>query len=299
MTAAIGSFDDEDLRALQGFGGINSPSNSPLLEPPSVPCGISSASSITQASKTKPVPIHRPAIEEPQVNIMIPLMALSEKMGDSRNRQLDIQSEEHITFRSNIDQLELKVQTEMDQMKKESNSRGTWDTLFTISQYLISAGAIVVGATMVGLPAALLIASGVIGIGNRVLQDTNLLKSAVEWYTKSAELQRKITQNIEMGAFILQMGLGLAGGFAAGIGAEYARNIALGLNLFGAGAKVGSEYYKKRLADINSDLTKTRYQITSNNEAISQSTRDAAKLLEAPEIELMKNAIRDQAVSID
>jgi len=298
---AIGSYDDDDdliKRAihLQSLGGVNY--TPPPIQIPA-PQGLSSVSSIDSAQRKEVVPQHRPLIEEPQINIMIPLTALTQKLDQSRNRQAELIGADVKLLQEEREIHEEEVKSKLNKIAEDAKSAGTWETAVNVSQYALGLAAIGVGATLGGWPAYLLIASGVVGIGNRAIHDTNILQSGLEWYSKSEEVQKRVSQNIEMGFFTLQMGLGLAGGFAAGVGTPLSNSLSTGFALFGGGARVGADFYNKKLSDTNSALTRTRYQITANNQTIDQYAKDASKMIENSEIEVMRNAIRSQEVSMD
>ena len=74
----------------------------------------------------------------------------------------------------------------------------------------------VIGASLTagGAPWAggLLIASGIMGLGNRVLQETGGWQVVAAWFTKSIEHQKRLVQKLENGSpSIFPWGIGLAG----------------------------------------------------------------------------------------
>ena len=303
MSLAIGSYseDEDDLikraSALQGLGGVN-------YTPPSIqipaPGGLSPLSSIGSAPKKEAIPQHRPALEEPR-NITLRLIDVTIAEQDLSARRTDLLNTEVAEFRADQTRLEAEDNEKLAQKARDANSQGSWDTFSMVTQYTLGALTIGAGIYTGGLPGYLLVASGVIGVGNQALHHSKLLPSAVAWLTKSAELQRKITLAIDIGALTLQMGLGLAGGFmnqGAKAATAYATSA---LSVAQAGTKVGSEYYKKRIADTNSELTKIRYQITANNHELNRAATEAKKALEQPTAlaEVTKSAIRARQVSMD
>lgn len=186
-----------------------------------------------------------------------------------------------------------KLNTEREEaLKKEAEayqSRMTWGTLATVSQYVYAISSIVTGSP-------LLIGAGVIALTNRVLHDTPLLEIITSWITKSEESQRKITETIESGAFYLQLGLGLAGGlwawqtgaFAAARAANLDTYIGKATTILGAasgvvnaGARVTSEYYKKKSADYEAKLKMISGNTTSDQQTLTQETDKVERMIES------------------
>lgn len=310
---AIGSYDDDELRtrAMQGIGGVSFTPLAGTIAPP----GLSPISSISEAPEKEPVPQHRPTLAPPR-HIMIDIIGShmeTERLAGKNVRMFDAEVAKNLT---DIDKLSVEKQEAIESEAKAAKARTTWTALSLIAQYVSSVGLIILGTALGGVPAALLVGAGVIGIGNRILHDTNLLQVAVEWYTKSEELQKKITHNIEMGAFFLQMGLGLAGGFAAWhagafAGLQAANTLAVtqkttsiisaASGLMNAGSQVGIAIYNKRIADLQARMKEINMGITTDHQTMYQDSNRVNRMIESyqMETEVMQKAIRNLEVSQD
>lgn len=181
------------------------------------------------------------------------------------------------TFSNIINQLE----TELDTLETERNnleagcnslrtkiskigtSEKSWGTIAMVAQYVASAATIALGiasiATGAGTPAGvLLVASGVVGLTGRILQDTGALQGLASWMSASKEMQKRIVRGIDMGFFVTSLALGLSSYaftsspqiFATLLQTERARKIALGITYGAWAAKGGIDL---RLAFLQKD----------------------------------------------
>ncbi len=314
MSVDATSFDDEielHSRATPGLGGV---SFIPVPPTMAAPAGVSSVSSIAETPKRETAPQHRPVLPLPK-NVMIDVINVCQ-MGSERliAKESKIFDAEVAKCRTEMDLLEAEKHKILENEAKAVQSRDTWSTLSKIAQYVSSVGLIILGAACGGWPAAVLIAAGVVGVGNRLLHDTNLLQVAVSWFTKSEELQKKITRNIEMGAFFLQMGLGLAGGFAAWYAGAFAAAhgitavtavkkassiISAASGVMGAGAKVGVEFHKNKIAKMEARSTEIKYQLNADSHVMSEKAAQMNKWLEMEQsvAEGNQKAIRSLEIS--
>jgi hypothetical protein len=198
----------------------------------------------------------------------------------------------------NIEKLSIEKHEALKRAAEEIENRDTWDVLVNVAQYIGSASSIVLGiaciATGVGTaPGALLIASGGLGLLNRVMHDTHGWESVVAWFTESKELQTKIANKIEMGMFLLSLGLGLAGGiwaYSAGAFTAVAEGgrqtfmtkagqaIALSGAFMGAGSKVGGSIVERRIAHLQARIREIDTQMTTNHQKTYQTSSDAEKM---------------------
>lgn len=175
-------------------------------------------------------------------------------------------------------ELQLLSEERATLLRKEAeaaSSHSTWNHLSNLAQYVAGVGTIVLGTMCGGWPGACLVASGVIGIGNRVITDTHLLQSGIERLTQSEELQRKLLHNIETTGFLLQFSLGLAGGVGAGI-QGMSRMITTLTSVTQLGPKFGVAYYDKKTALLQARLRQTQ----DTAKLTEQNLLDEAKRLE-------------------
>lgn len=315
MTAVttIGSYEDDQdfrIRSLQNTGVNFTPVASIMA-----PQGPSSVSSIAPAEK-KEVPQHRPQLAAPSYFMpeLIDLQLNAEQLNakDVRVTGADIQK----CLAENERLSAEKDEVLKEEAQKAAHSQSTWNTLSVIAQYITNMSLLVAGTSLGGVPAFLLVGSGVVGLGNRVAHDTNFLQAAVAWWTQSAELQKKYTQKIEMAAFFLQMGMGLAGGvWAVQAGALAAARTATALDVTrkastiitsastvaGAGTKVGADFYKKRVTDIEAAQNEITGQITTNSQTITQGSQQMSRGIESTSTqnEGLRRAVQALEVSVD
>ncbi len=315
MTAlvdAIGSLDEEELRirSLQGAGGVHFTPVASIMAPQ----GISSVSSIGPAEKRE-VPQHRPALPTPRQNVMIDVLGAHRETERLMAKGARVFDEEIVKSMADVDKLAAERQEALENEAKNVKARTTWSTLSIVAQYISGIGLIALGWACGGLPAFLLIAAGGVGIVNRVIHDTNFLQAAVAWWTKSVELQQKIVRNIEMGAFFLQMGLGLAGGFAAWqTGALAAAHINSAIikeklvstitgaaGVLSMGAKVGSSHYDKKIAYIQARMKEIDAQTNIDHLTMYNDSIQISKMVDSTQsqTEELRKAIRAQEVPQD
>src|SRR5690606_25278802 len=102
----------------------------------------------------------------------------------------------------------------MDECLQQEALRGTsyWDTACKIAEYATAIGMILMGASTKGSAGTLLSLAGGVGIACQVEKDTRVLSLALSWLTHSQHMQQKISERILLGAFFLQVGLGIVGG---------------------------------------------------------------------------------------
>lgn len=312
MAAAIGSLDEEELRvrSLQGVGNAHF---LPPLTNAVVPSGLSPISSIGAAPK-KEVPQHRPNLAPPK-HIMLDVIGSHMETERLTNKSAKIFDAEVAKNFTDIDKLAAEKQEALENEAKAAKARTTWNALSIVSQYVAGIGMIVMGSACGGWPAALLIGAGVVGIGNRVIHDTNFLQAAVAWYTKSEELQKKITHNIEMGAFFLQMGLGLAGGIWAWQAGTLAAAQINGLTIktkmesiitgaagvMSAGSRVGIAYYDKQIAYLLARRRDIDTQTALDHQTMYHDSTQMSKMVESAQSQTdeIRKAIQALQISQD
>jgi hypothetical protein len=289
---------DPEYQARSLQGAAVGAATAPLF--PALPSGKASLSTIAPAT--------RPEISQPK---HIVLNVLGSHMENQRlaARSIEILFERPINEAlKNVDQLNLEKQEPLENEARSAKSRATWSTLSIVSQYISSAGLIALGG-----PSC--VAAGVIGIGNRILNDTHLLHAGVSWYTKSVELQKKITNTIETTASFLQMGLGLAGGFAiwqsgalsaAQINSRTIHQgiksvISLATGVTSVVSKVGTGYHDKQIAYLRAQMREIDTQSTNEHLTIHTQTKEMGRMVEAAQSETdeMKKIIQALQISQD
>ncbi len=308
------AFDLDEIRTrTKNIQGVGAPLPSqPLLPPVKTPSGLSSISSLDQSDQEVHVPQHRPILSAPQKNIMYSLIKAHNETERLANKSTDLFNVQVTQSLGEIDKLTTERQEAIRKEAEAAKSRDTWSTLSTVAQYVAGAGAVAFGVAIGGLPGFCIAGAGFAGTVNRLAQDTQF----IAWYTKSEELQQIIKQKIEMSAFCLEMGLGLAGGlwawqagaFAAARGASAvemvrkASSIISGASVVaGAGSKIGQQFYNKRSSDLTARMKELESEITTAGQNLTQETTRMRKELEAgdSEVEQIRKAIQNLEVSQD
>jgi hypothetical protein len=316
--AEIGSIESElddyefHVRNMQGVGPVYSPL---LLPPAEVPKGISSLSSIGSIDKEILTPQHRPTLSEPQ-HVMYELLALHRRDEELISEEVQLRKEGIDASLKKIDQIELEREEALQKEAEAAKSRSTWSTLSQISEYITGVGAVGLGFAIGGLPGWCIGGAGLIGVGNRVAHDTHLLQTTVAWYEKSEELQKKLTREIEMGVFLLQTGLSLAGGVSGwqmgsftaihpDSGVEVMRQVSSAVTTASgvatASAQMGKEIYNKRISDYNAQVKELDLYKTSENHQMAEQTKLISKTIESDnaKIDQLRRAVRNFEVSLD
>jgi hypothetical protein len=317
MSSVDLDLDDYELRAraMQGLDAAYWPM--PLAPIPAPP-GLSPHSSIKAVDAEITLPQHRPSLQAPK-NIMCSLLAMhneTERLTARHATQFEADVKKTM---AEIDDLSIKkdeaIQNEADLVK----TRETWSALATIAEYITGIAAIILGTAIyavAAVPGALIIAAGAIGTTNRVIHDTHVLKTFVEWYTKSVDLQKKITNFVETSAFFLQLGLGLAGGIGAWKAGAFAAANAASANdivqkfssivapasgVVSAGATVGTKIYEKRISDANATIKELDCDISTGNHSITKESGKINRDIEdtESEVEVIRRAIKNLEVSQD
>ncbi len=292
---------DDDLiaRTIQGF------SSEPVLPLAPIPLGLSSPHSTIE----EVAPLYTPILMPPKENIMLKVIGAhqeTERLAGKRTQAFEAESAVAL---AEIDRLSLEKEEAFRQELEAAKSRDSWSTIASVAQYITSFGSVVLGMTVGGVPGFLIGASGVIGGALRLTRDTHLLDPAVEWYTKSVELQTSIKEQIDMGATYLQLGLGLAGGAAAWYtgalaahATDYLTKLPSVIAATGQAAKTGAElgkaYHNKRIADVNANAKELELDISEQRQTLTHQTKEIGEVLDADESELeqIRKAIQRQEV---
>ncbi len=303
---AIGSFDWDDLEVRAAHAMAPGAELSPVFKP--APQGLSTESTLAPAARTA-APQSRPVLEKPRCqsgapNIMYALINdVHKKSEEQAEVSVKLLGEQIKQDMADIEHLAAERQKALEEHAKDIKKRNTWGILGTVAQYVLSAATIALGiacvSTGVGAgPGALLIASGGLGLFNRVMNDTGAWKAVAAWFTKSEELQRKIAQGIDMGMFFLSLGLGIAGGvwaFKAGAFAAAGaldadaklNHIAAGIATAAGGAeaafKIGGAAVDNRIAKTDAKMKESDGQSNLDYEEVNENTRQAEKVIRSTE----------------
>lgn len=206
--------EDEDKFRVHG---VNSVPDASLVQPIQHSSqGISSASSIGLMGNEAPLPRHRPQLEPPtpKAHYMLDLLYLHQKVEDTVAKELIVFKAQSKTDVAEIERLQKEKDEALQKYAADAASRNNWTVLGNIAQYLVAGTSIAVGITLGGW-GSMLVASGVAGLGYRVVRDTVGWQSVAAWLTKSVETQKKLVHQIEMGFLTVELGTGLAGGVGA------------------------------------------------------------------------------------
>ena len=268
----------------------------PILSVQKLP-SFSYDSSIAPSNAMPSLSPHRPKLAHP----MLGLIKLHQKMEEQSGRCADHFSREVERDQTEIERLQKEKEKALLDHAKEMALRNSWSTYANIAQYLTSTASFILGiasiSSGIATPAGiLLIASGGLGLANRVMTDVGGWKAVASWFTKSEELQRKIASRIDMGGFFLSMGMGLAGGiWAVSTGALTAaaaasqntimNQVATIVGVAGATLRTALQFGKaqseKKLAYLKANLIEQDTNITLSSTHLSEESKRMERLLES------------------
>ncbi len=307
---------DDDYERRARLGGIGHFPLQPLLNPIlPVPLGSASPISSIDVAEQRPTTAKRqsPALPLPSKNIMLEVLRAHNETERLTGKQTDIFHAEVTQNSADLEKLSGEKDEALRKEAEAAKSRDSWSAFSNIAQYITGIGTIFVGTTMGGVPGAVMVAAGVVGTGNRIIQDSGFLKAAVAWYTQSDELQRKITHQIETTASALSLGLGLAGGaaawyagtFAVASGVELAQKISIATTtastIAGASSQVGVNVYNKRKSDILATMKEIDLKMTTASQKTTQEVSTMSQLFESnnSENDVVRRAIQNLEVPLD
>lgn len=302
-------FDDELQRArfMQGVGAA--PLEPIAIQPPKT-LGLSSVSSIELAADS-------PVLEAPRQNMITRILKAHTRTEELTSEKSKLfENYVHKSFETTKEREQVKEETFLKEMEA-AKGRDTWEAVSHMAQYIGCVATMTAAITLGWSLSGILLGAGAIAGGIiRVANDTHLLQAALEWYTKSRELQIELKRELEQCAFILQCGLGLAGGLAAwqagfiaafdainvvDYTAKASNMISTTSTVMNVGGQVGRAYYNKHLSDYMADSRQLDHQIAEGRYAIGRETRDIQALLEDNESEVnqIRKAIQQQEVDFD
>lgn len=278
--------------------------SAPLLPPPiaPIPPGFSPLSSIAPATS----------------NVMVALISTHQKTERLAARAALLFDAEATKTLAQLDKLAIEQAEELRKTAEAAASRKTWGTLSTVAQYVTGTGTVLLGVSLWqvpggAVPGTALIASGVIGLGVRTLHDTQAIEAAVAFFTTSQELQQQIAHRIEMGAFFLEMGLGLAGGVGAwksgalalaqingGVAEKTLSAIFTGTNqALSIGGRIGQSHHQKKLSESQARFKELDTQKFLQEQALQDETKQMTKMIESTQADSLQKAVRAQEISLD
>lgn len=304
MSISLGFDFDDELEKARLIQGVGAPALEPIAIPPPKALGLSSLSSIESVDGPKPNAITR----------ILKAHTRAEDLTAERAKLFEAHS--HQSFQR-IQELEREKEEAFLKEIEANKGKDTWESFSKIAQY-VSCVASMTAAVAIGwtLPGVLLGAAAVAGGLYRVAEDTHLLEPVLEWYTHSRELQIELRQEIAQYAFILQCGLGLAGGlaawqagliaaFEAANAANYTAQAATMLShtstAMSVAGRVGTAYYNKHMADYMAEGRRLDQAVSDRKYDIGRETRKIQEVLEDNESQeqAIKKAIEQQKVDFE
>lgn len=191
------------------------------------------------------------------------------------------------------------------------NNASTWETIKNVGSYFAFATSTLVGMTNANpIYATALVATGAVGLVNRVLSDTGVWKKIASYFVKEVESQESVSRYIDNGFTIATAGAGLffaAGGVYFGVDALLAQNNwallknagYFGSSLISAVSSYGethtkSEVYKSEsiLTNIESKHTDLSNDLKFKSAIIEQTAKERSGIL-SQVYSTIKNLIDD------
>lgn len=293
--------DSDDDWALRGIGrGVGAPVELPYTPiSPILPQPNSSSISSAKAEPLTTSPRPQLAAPPPRKNFMIGLIDAHRETERLIGQHTELFERQTQTDLAEAERLSQEKERLLQEAAQETAHGETWGVLGTVSQYILSSTTIVIGAACIAtgagtVPGALLIASGGLGLMDRVVKDAYGWENVAAWFTQSEELQIKIAERIETGIFLVSLGLGLAGAvgaYSSGAlkAAELGRHaivkkVGTAIGIAGgaaaASAQLGGSIVQRRLAHMHAKKRELEAAETANHQTLSDSASDAEKMIE-------------------
>ncbi len=291
---------------------IDETSLQPQLAPP-IPPGISGASSIAPAPSLDNLyeTFSRAFLPIPQPHYMIPILEVGRELSRMQGKEFNLIEGEIESDLGRVQALNLEKIQMMQLHTKELESKVKWSAWQTVTQYIAATTSIVIGsgcvATGAGAAAgAFLIASGALGLVNRVASDTGSWQWMTSLFVAEQEKQINIARQIDTGLSAVSLALsfgGTIGAYNAGVlkflavSREPILKAASSLGLLNSGLKVsmsfGGGLADKRQSKLLADLKVVVLRENLLREGIKMDTPQATRTIQlAEEIDrVLKNAI--------
>lgn len=267
MTSVTLDWNDSDKLRVNGLFAPDLALFQPIQP---VPNGLSLDSSIGRVEGEFHPPRHRPQLEAPKQHYMLDLLDLHQGVEKTLSKELGQFKTQSTMDLNAIEKLEKEKEETIKKNIEETAARNNWGVLGTVAQYLTSSSSIAIGVSLGSGWGPLFIASGVAGLGNRIVRDTVGWQTVASWFTQSVENQKRLVRGIEMGFLAVEMGTGLAGGFGAALSGSFskmaadvtnltaAKKISSTIQAAGTGLKVtsqlGKTFFDQKVNDLQGRL---------------------------------------------
>lgn len=239
-----------------------------------------------------------PVEAEPKRHYALDLLDLQNDIEELVDQYVE---QSHVQIKEDMKELEELEESKHAAMRKhaaEVAAQQTWSIWSTIAQYVASAGSIVLGISITAVaPVAggLIIASGALGLSNRVLNDVGAWNRVAEWITSDTERQSAWAQRIDTIVFIASVGLGLVGGIMAiSAGAfnmaanasadDVAKKVGMVMSVAGsavsAGTRFGGALADRRALRLQANIRETEANLFDTRQEMNNKTKDVKETIE-------------------
>jgi hypothetical protein len=319
MSVDVVGFDDDfDLRRVEAFGPV---SFEPIGVRTAAPAGLSAVSTIKPVETEESLPPLRPKLVPPMKGYMLDIIELQNEFEEITSQYIDMASE---TIHTQIDQLQAISKERADALQKhaaEVATQQTWGVWATVAQYITTTASVILGisliSTGVGATAGyFLVASGGLGLVNRVANDLGAWNYLASCFADSFEDQQKIARWIDLGIFITSLSLGVAGGViaykvgafalaAAASGQEISGKVTqiVGLagSILGMGARVGESLAARKSLNLQADIQLIDARSFNTRRDLDESSLDTKKTIEtaASIAEEVRRAVLSSEIHLD
>lgn len=264
---------------------------------PSVPLGISGDSSISPASKPAEgiwAAIARPFSLPRTPNYMFALLNIEQRMTKTLEKE-GTQLEAEI--KSDLKRLEVLNREKIDMLKSHAEalkSQAQWNAWQAVTEYVAYSGSIALGlacfSSGVGVtPGLFLIASGVIGLVNRVGADSGAWRWTASYITANQERQQHLAQAFDSALTATAIALSILGAYGIYYAHVYERlamsSLEVAMNALNTAAiglqltqKAGESYHHSRSLEIQAALKHTQERTTALQTEISMDTAEIQKM---------------------
>lgn len=295
MTTSEINFLNSDPGRLAAFLERKRAGEAPVAQLPILPIQHNpTISTLANAESAPSSLIQRPQLSPP--NYMREVLSLQTGVEDTLKRQIDVFRVDSARETKSLEALEEEKTRVLLKHAEEVAAKNSWSVLATVSQYIAGSSAIFMGIASGGWAGVALIASGSLGLGNRVIHDTVGWQAVAAWFTRNEALQKSLAHKIEMGSFYLSLGLGLAGGmwaYHAGTLAmtqgasvyavaadKIGKVVGAATTVSGTVANFGESYASKQAENLRADMKIIEAEITLKNHDASDLCSDAVDALD-------------------
>lgn len=202
-----------------------------------------------------------------------------------------------------IDRLSKEQFARLEEEADSLKSKAKWEISAIIAQYASAAAALTMGFLMGGVAGACLVASGAVGAGVRVAQDSGLTERI---------LDKKQIAHLQMATLFMQLSLGAAGGIltwqanALAIHQTALESLQKASSLFdvvggvaNTTSHVGMKVYEQKIAELQAKLKEIElhknYSLQTRTQVTSEQTQLLSTLLQ--ESDKLRQFIQLETVS--